>query len=259
MSGEDRALGLSYDGAFFTSESHSTKQNQPGIVVRKLAKEGYRFFRYMKAEAAFAIGQVAMIGPVIDNADVDAAATTSETTLTATSDFTANEFNDGTFPSAYVSIDANTGIGQTRSIIGNRGSTSILSLENNAWDTALDTTSDYITYDVNYVTLADAATARISTPMGVAISAITDEQWGWFQVGGFCPLVRCVGTTDPTIRGALITTSTTAGACKGPTAGGTTADDVAVSFGMAYAAHASADSAGRGIPAMLHCRYAMIV
>ncbi len=257
--GEDQALGLSYDGAFFTSESHSIPQNAPGMVVRKLAKEGYRYFRYMKAEEAFAVGQVAMISALLDNADVDQAQAIGDVILRGDSDFTANEFNDGTFPSAYVSIDVNTGAGQTRSIWGNRGSTSYLSLESNGWDVALDTTSDYVTYDVNYVSLVDTddVAVRASLVMGVAISAIADEQWGWFQVKGFCPLVRFVGSTDAAIRGSIIVPSATAGAARGPTAGGTTADEAAMAFGIAMHAYAAGDSAGVGVAAILDCRYAV--
>lgn len=254
------ALGLSYDGTFVTSESHSSAQNRPGRVVKLETKEGARYFRYMKAEEAFAVGQVAMISALLDNADVDAAVAIGGKTLTGTGDFTANEFNDGTFPSAYVSIDVNTGAGQTRGIDGNRGSTDVLTLENNGWDVALDTTSDYVTYDINYVSLADTddVAARASAVMGVAISAISDENWGWFQVGGFCPLVRCVGSTDPTIRGAIIVPSSTAGACKGPTAGGTTADEAGIAFGIALHAYAAADSAGVGVAAILNCKWALL-
>ena len=259
---DGKVLGLDFDGAFFTSSNDSTAQNMPGRVVCKLGKGGYRFFRYQKVEEAFAIGQVSMISTYIVDADVDAVAAIGATTLTGTGDFTADNFNDGTYPSAFVSINADTaGVGQTRSINGNRGSVNVLSLETgNGWDTALAVTSDYVVYDLNYVSLADTddVSARASAVMGVAISAVTDEYWAWFQVGGFCPLVRCVGTTDAAIRGALLTASGTAGACRGPTAGGTTADDVASAFGMALTDHSSADSAGRGVAAILNCRYAFI-
>lgn len=253
----DRALGLSFDGSFVTSTSDSARQNDAGRIVCIKTREGKRYFRYQKAEEAFAIGQVAMISAMLDDADVDAAVAINGTTLTGTGDFTANEFSDGTFPSAFTSIDVNTGIGQTRAI--SRNTADVLTLEeNNGWDVALDTTSDYVTYDVNYVSLADTddVAVRASAVMGVAISAISDENWGWFQIGGFCPLVRCVGSTDPTIRGAIIVPSGTAGACKGPTAGGTTADEAGIAFGMALHAYAAADSAGRGVAAILNCRWA---
>lgn len=257
MSG--RALGLNFDGSFVTADESSTLgANSAGMVVSIKTREGLRFFKWMKAEEAFAIGQVAMISAVRDDADVDAVAAIGATTLTGTGDFTANEFNDGTFPSAFASINAGTGIGQTRAISHNRGSANVLSLEeNNGWDVALDTTSDYLTYDINYVSLADTddVSQRASAVMGVAISAVTDEYWSWFQVGGFCPLVRCVGTADATIRGAIIVPSGTAGACRGPTAGGTTADEATNAFGIALVDHASADAAGRGISAILNCRW----
>ncbi len=253
---QEEALGLNFDGLSVTSDSHATAQNQPGKEVTRYVQGGYRTYIYLKAEEAFAAGQVAMISALIDNADVDAVAAIGSTILQANSDFTADEFNDGTFPSAFASIDVNTGFGQTRKINGNRGSSSYLTLESNGWDVALDATSDYVTYDINYVSLADTddVSARASQVRGVAISAISDEQWGWFQKKGFCPLVRCVGSTDPTIRGALITPSSTAGACKGPTAGGTTADDVANAFGYAHFAYSQADTVGQGVAATLDCR-----
>lgn len=259
--GENQCIGLDYDGAKFTSESHASPQNSPGMLVAKLGKGGYRVFRYQKAEEAFAVGQVAMISALLDDADVDQAQAIGDKVLKGTGDFTANEFNDGTFPSAYVTIDVNgTGVGQTRSIWGNRGSTDYLSLDSEGWDVALNTSSDYVTYDLNYVSLADTddVAVRASAVMGVAISAVTDEQWAWFQVGGFCPLVRFVGSTDPAIRGSIICPSGTAGAAKGPTAGGTTADEALNAFGIALHAYAAGDSAGVGIAAILNCRYALL-
>lgn len=256
----DSTLGLNVantdQGQFVTSESHATPRAKPGEIITVLSPEGERRFRYMKAEEAFAIGQVGMIAALIDNADVDQAQATTTAILKGTGDFTANDFGSSVgakWPDAYTSIDVNTGAGQTRHIKYNRGSTDYLTLDKN-WDTALDTTSDYVTYSVNYISLSDTddVSARASQPRGVAISAIADEEWGWFQIYGFCPLVRCEGATDPAIRGALITPSSTAGAVKGPTAAGTTADDVAVNIGHAMHAYAVADGAGKGVAAFLN-------
>lgn len=255
MKSHNEVLGLSFDGSsVVNSESDVSRRNEPGELAIVKAREGYRVYRYMKAEEAFAIGQLAMISAVLDDADVDEAATTSQKQLKGTGDFTAKEFANGTFPSAYVSIDVNTGIGQTRSIRDNSGD---YLFTDRAWTVALDATSDYVTYDPNYVSLADTddVSVRASAAAGVAISAIADENWGWFQVKGFCPLVRAVGSTDPAIRGAILVPSSGAGACKGPTAGGTTADEAGIAFGIAQHAYAAADSAGRGVAAVLDCRY----
>lgn len=252
--GEQAALGLYFDGSYFTSESHSTRQNEPGRVVRRLAREGYRYFRYMKVEEAFAIGQIARPADVLDDADVDAAAAVTDHTLTGTGDFTANEFSDGTFPSAYVTIDATATTGQTRAIYSNTAN--ILTLENKDWVTALTTSSDFVTYDINYVSLADTddGSADSNACAGVAISAITDEQWGWFQVKGFCPLIRFIGSSDAAVRGELITPSGTAGAAKGCNAT-LAVIDVQHAFGIAMHGYAAGDSAGIGIAAMIDCRW----
>jgi hypothetical protein len=254
---DERALGFYFDGVNATSESHSTRQNDPGMVITRKFREGWRKYRYMKVEEAFAIGQCATLSALLDNADVDAAVATSVTqpTLTGTGDFTANEFSDGTFPSAYVSIDAGDGAaGQTRAIY--RNTANVLTLEENAWDVALTTSSDYVTYDINYVSLGDTdeGSADAQPCAGVAISAISDENWGWFQVKGFCPLIRFIGSSDAGVRGELITMSGTAGAAKGCNAT-LAVVDVQHAFGIALHACAIADTAGLGIAAMIDCRF----
>lgn len=256
MKNHDEVFGLSYNGSLVSSDSDSVRRNAPGELAVVHAREGIRVYRYMKAEEAFAIGQVAMISAVLDDADVDAAATTSESTLTATGDFTAAEFGDGTFPDAYVTIDANgsTGLGQTRAII--RNSANILTVDR-AWGVALNTSNDYVTYSPNYVSLADTDDVSVdaSAVMGVAISAVSDENWAWFQVKGFCPLVRGIGSTDAFVRGEVITASGTAGACRGTTNAGLAAADLSHAFGIALHGYANGDSAGIGIAAILDCRW----
>jgi hypothetical protein len=216
-----------------------------------MSREGIRIFRYVKFQEAFAIGQAATIYRFIDNADVDAAAAITEKTLTATSDFTANEFNDGTFRSAFVSIDSGTGAGQTRGINGNRGSASILTLDN-VWGVALDTTSDYVIYDINYVNTADTDTAPV-IPFGVALSAQTAAYYGWVQVKGFNPQVRTVGGTDALVSGEPVVASATAGSLRGMTNGGSTVDEHAMAYGYALHASAVADAATNYSAVLLNC------
>lgn len=243
--------GLSSNGAFVTSESHSTRQNRAGETAEIPTREGWRVYRYMQAQEAFAAGQAAAMYFHIDNADVDAAVAIGGKTLTGTGDFTAGEFGT-TFPSAYVSIDANTGANQTRAIETNVGSANILKLEyNHGFDVALDTTSDYVTYDVNFVCLATAS--EIVIPRGVAVSAISANEWGWFQISGFCPQVRSIGSTDPIVAGEPIVASSTAGAVRGMTNGGSTVDELAMKFGYAVHASAAGDVAGAGVAAFLTC------
>lgn len=260
MKTSDLALGLTTNGAFITSESHSSPRNRPGELTTVLCPEGERMLRYQKAEEAFAIGQLAMISALIDNADVDQAQATTTNILQGVGDFTANQFGssrDATFPDAYVTIDANGGgPGQTRYITHNRGSTDYLTLDHN-WDAALTTVSDFVTYAINYVSLADTDDVSVdaSAVQGVAVSAVTDEQWSWFQVKGFCPNVRGVGSTDAFVRGEIITPSGTAGAARGTTNAAITAADLSHAFGVALHAYAEADGALQGVAALLDCRW----
>ncbi len=262
MKTNDLVVGLNADGgngAFVTSESHSSPKNKPGELCEVLCPEGARIFRYQHAEEGFAIGQVSAMSALIDNADVDQAQAIGTSILKGTGDFTANQFGssrDAAHPDAYVSIDANgTGIGQTRHIKYNRGSTDFLTLDH-GWDVALTTNSDYVTYAINYVSLADTDDTSVDeTPVhGVAVSAVTDEQWSWFQVKGFCPTVRGVGSSDAFVRGCIITPSSTAGAARGANAT-LAAADVTHGFGYALHAWAEADAAGQYVAAMLDCRW----
>lgn len=241
--------GLSYDGDLVTSHDVATPENKIGTKVALATREGTRCFRYVKFQEAFVKGQLAGIYYYIDNADVDAAATTSQKTLTGTSDFTANEFNDGTYRSAFVSIDANTGVGQTHAIHRNFGSANIITTDRN-WAVALDATSDFVTYDPNFVSLADTDDGPV-IPMGVAISAQTANYYGWIQVEGFCPEVRAVGSTDPTITGDIVVASSTAGAIKGRTAAGITAAEASKVVGYALMAYAGADAVNQYVPVIL--------
>ena len=264
MKNSDLVIGLGANGAFTTSESHAAPRNRPGERCTVLAPEGERWFKYQKVEEAFAIGQVAMISALIDNADVDAAQATTTAILHGDGDFTASQFggsgrdaSSAVYPDAWVSIDANgTGIGQTRYIKHNRGSADYLTLDHN-WDTALNTSSDYVTYSINYVSLVDTddVSADSCAIKGVAVSAVTDEQWAWFQIKGFCPTVRFIGSSDAAVRGEPITGSATAGAAKGQNAT-LAVIDINHAFGIAMHAYAEADAAAVGVAAELDCRYA---
>jgi hypothetical protein len=259
MKSIDLVLGLSWDDSTgLVSTSDSSPQNRPGEKCTVLTPGGDRVFKYMKAQEAFAIGQVAMQAALLVDADVDQAQATTTNILKGTGDFTASEFGsskDAAYPDAYVTIDAGTGAGQTRKIVHNRGSTDYLTVDRN-WSTALDTTSDYVVYSPTYVSLLDTddISEDAAFAMGVAISAISANEWGWFQVKGFCPLVRAVGTTDAIVKGEIIVPSATAGACKGPDATLDAADALS-QFGLAVHAYAAADSAGNGIAAILDCKY----
>ena len=262
MKSSDLVIGLSANGAFTTSESHSAPRNRPGERCTVLAPEGERWFKYQKVEEAFAIGQIAMISALIDNADVDAAQATTTAILRGDGDFTASQFggsgrdsSSAVYPDAWVSTDAGAAIGQTRYIKHNRGSADYLTLDHN-WDKALTTASDFVTYSINYVSLADTddVSQDASPCKGVSVSALTDEQWGWFQVKGFCPLIRAIGSTDAAVRGELIIPSATAGAAKAQAATLVVAD-VNHTFGIAMHAFAEADAALAGVAAEIDCRW----
>ena len=209
-----------------------------------------RKYKYFNAREAIVIGQICTIlNP--DDGDISAAAS-DNTLTTAAADFTANEFDDSTADRReyYAATNANTGTGQVRRIRSN--TTTVLTLDL-AWTTATDATTDYVTFGPYHAAVSTGVGQMI---VAVAISAITSASNGWMQIKGFCPMVRFIGTADPSILGRGIMSSGTAGVAKGPTAGGVTATEAEVRFGYALYPYPSADAAGRGIAAILQCAYA---
>lgn len=231
----------------YTTENHSTPvYSGLGHVVWKRMFDRPAAFVYVKAGANLVDGQVVALGLSHDDADVDAAAATTVATLTGTGDFTADEFSGH---GGLVHINAGGGLKQGGHYI-ERNSANILYTDR-YWDEALTTSSDYVNHMLNKVVLADADAVATSHVCGVAIGTITSGNYGWIQIAGVHWRVRCVGSTDAAVLGEKVMASATAGTAKGWTAGGTTAEDVAYSFGVALAADAEADAASEGIPVLL--------
>lgn len=233
----------------FTTEDHSAPvYDTLGQVVWKRLFDRPAAFVYVKANAAIVDGNCLTLSLNYDNADVDAAATTSESTLTGTADFTADEFAGH---GGMVVIDANGGLKHGGHYI-NRNSANILYTDR-VWPEALTTASDFLTHMLNGVKLADAAAAATIHVCGVGIGSITSGNYGWIQVFGVHNRVLTAGNTDAVVTGEGIMASTTAGTAKGWTAAGTTAEDVFFSFGTALAPDAEAAAASEGVPAIINC------
>ena len=229
--------GLKVYRGYAESSDSSTMENPLGATL--MLDDG-RAFRYLRAKEAVAIGQLVKAYVAIKDDDVDAAA--SDATLTSTSQFTAAEYDDG---GCFAVINANTGIGQVRRVISNTAS--VLYLDR-AWSTAVDATSDFVTFSPYWVKVTASACDAVA---GVAISAISSGYYGWFQIGGLCPQVRFAGNTDAGAALEGCVASAAAGVAKGFTNGGTTADEAAAAFGYPLVAWAGSDSAGTGVPVML--------
>lgn len=230
----------------YTTSNESTPQQAVGSFAVKRVFDRPAAYMYVKAGAALADGQIVSLGLNHDDADVDAAATTSESTLTGTSDFTADEFGGH---GGLVAIDSGGGLKHGGHYI-KRNTANILYTDRN-WGEALTTASDYITHMLNKVVLADIDAVATSHVCGVAIGTVTSGNYCWIQIAGVHWRVRTVGTTDAIVLGEKLMASGTAGVAKGWTAGGTTAEDVAYSFGVALAPDSEADAASEGVPALL--------
>lgn len=250
---KDQVLGLTFGGdgpggCVPTSTNKTTPADaEPGDLAFVRVNGKYCGFAYVQAGEAIALGQIVSLGLDQDNADVDAAvATTAVPTLTGTGDFTADEFPG---MAGWAVIDAGGGLKMGGQAIL-RNNANVLFLDDK-WDEALTVASDYLTHKLNKVILADADAVETKHVAGVAVTALSSGSYGWIQVSGVCRKVRSIGNTDAAVVGEYVMASSTGGVCKGWTSGGTTAEDVAFSFGVALCSDAEADAAGEGIPVLL--------
>ncbi len=205
-------------------------------------------FKYYLVREAIALGQIVTNLQYTGFTSTGAASDNTVTAPGAT--FTSAEYDGSTDRRReyYVFTTGGTGPGQSRRIVSNTAT--VLTLDT-AWTTAVDATTTCIITSPYAVNLTTGAAQHV---VGVAVVAVTNTNTAWFQIRGKCQLVRCVGTTDPTILHRSVMSSSTGGACKGPTAAGITATEAEMSFGFALAAHAAADAAARGVLVELDCR-----
>lgn len=245
----DPALGLvevSGQNRYTTDDMATPNYASLGFIAWKRLFDRPAAFVHVKAGGALVDGQVVALGLNHDDADVDAAVAITESTLTGTGDFTADEFGGH---GGLAVIDANGGLKQGGHYI-KRNSGNILYTDR-VWDEALTTASDYLTHMLNKVVLADADAVSTAHVCGVAIGSVTSGNYCWIQVSGIHWRVRTVGGTDAIVKGEKIMASGTAGTAKGWTSAGTTAEDVAYSFGTALAPDAEADAANEGVPVLI--------
>lgn len=231
------ANGLTITKEKATSASDASATNPLGAVVEL---DDGRAFRYVKFFEQPAVGMLMTPKLALVNQDVDAAA--SDNTMTGTADFVASAYSDSGY---FVTIDANTGIGQTKRIKSNTAN--VLTLYS-AWDVAIDATSDYQVFSPFVVEMTDAACEAVA---GIAISAISAGEYGWMQIGGL-GFVRFAGNVNPSVALEGIVASAAEGVACGFTGGGTTADEAAASFGVACVVKSAADSAGQLLPVILN-------
>jgi len=240
-------------GLTFTEGTHAPASDNssaalvlPGSIATMRMYDRAASFVYVKAGADVAAGQIVALGLSHDDADVDAAQATTTYNMTGTGDFTADEFGG---MGGMVVINANGGLKFGSHYI-RRNSANILYTDR-VWGEALTTASDYITHMLNKVVLSDLGGVGTSHVAAVAISAISSGYYGWMQISGVHWKVRAIGNTDPAVIGEGVCSSTTAGACRGWTAGATTAEEVYFSFGMGLCSDAETDTAGEGIPVLI--------
>lgn len=226
-----------------TSSDHATAQLDLGTEVRLHDGRCYKYVQFNEATSIGACNTILM--PDATSTNLTSATSTSSVTVTDTGTWTAARY-DGSLDEYYYSTNGNTGAGQTRRVISNTADALTI---DTAPDTALDTTTDGVTYSPYRVEESDAANERVT---GVPLATHTAAYFGWIQQKGFCPLVEFVGGTDAAVAHEGIVSSSEVGAAAGFTNGGTTADEADKAFGYALYAYSTAFVAGRGIAAMLN-------
>lgn len=154
-----------------------------------------RIFKYVKFtdSASAAVGNV--LGPVADSTLTDITGFSNAVDAPYVED-TAAGWTAGAFVGFYVTITGNTGIGQTRRVIGN--TTTRLWLERSfVTDPATD--SDLTIWSPHSTRLTPAASALLQRVSGVSIGTIATTQFGWMQTYGTCERVivdAAIGSTN---------------------------------------------------------------
>lgn len=228
-----------------TSADDLTAQIDLGTEVR--LHEG-RCYKYVIFNAASTIGDVNMIlMPDVTQTNLTAATSTTSVTVTDTGTFTASRYN-GALEEYYYATNGGTGPGQIRRIISNTADALTIDA---APSTALDTTTDGVTFSPYRVTLTTAATNQA---IGVGLHTATAGYFGWIQTKGVCPLVQFAGNVNAAAAHQIIIPSSTVGEATGRTAGGVLVAELEVGFGYGMYAYSTATADSRGIAAMLECR-----
>ena len=226
-----------------TSADDATAQLDLGTEVRLHDGRCYKYVLFNEATSVGACQTI--LQPDVTQTNLTSATSTTALTVTDTATFTASRYN-GALEEYYYSTNGNTGAGQTRQIISNTAD--VLTIDA-VVATALDTTTDGVTYSPYRVEESDAANERVC---GVGLSTMTASRFGWIQQKGYCPLVEFIGNTDAAVAHEGIVSSSEVGAAAGFTNAATTADEADKAFGYALYAYAIAFVAGRGIAAQLN-------
>lgn len=176
-----------------------------------------RKFRYAKAVAATVAGkaysssgQDAQFESMAVNAIEPIGEKQISITL-GTTTVTANMFVDG-----YAVISSSTGIGQLRKIIshgtGTSGETINVELEKGGLETALAATSKLTMIRNPYVDVIVQATTPVAPVMGLAVSVIPTDYYGWLATGGVAAGLFDAGA-NITVDTLAIAPSTTTEGC----------------------------------------------
>lgn len=228
-----------------STTNDATAQVDLGTEIR--LNDG-RILKYFQANEAVTIGDcLVILLPDVTQTNLTAATATTSTTVTDTGTFTAARY-DGAREEYYYATNGGTGPGQVRRIISNTADALTI---DNAPDTALDTTTDGVTFSPFRWEMSDAATEQVC---GVSLGTVSAGNFGWAQKKGFCPLVQFAGDTNAAAAYQGLVPTATDGVASGRTAAGITVAQLEVMFGYAYYAYTAASVDSRGIAAMLHCK-----
>jgi hypothetical protein len=204
--------------------------------------DGLYGFRYGQAGEALSAGHLVTAAANVANhlnltaADTPIGAAEITVTLGAT-EATQDQYQGG-----LLVVNAGTGIGQQFAILGNTkgdASATIKVKIAGALAVALDTDDSKVTLYPNKFAGVTTETTAALRRVGVAIRAMADDEYGWFQVKG--PAGVLIEGTAVAVADPVIPSTNTAGAVEG--VGSVAATDQIVGFAL----QAGADGEVRGV------------
>lgn len=196
-------------------------REQPLMIGTMYQTWDGRIFKYVKYtdSASAAVGNV--LTQVADSTLTDITGFSNSVDAPYLED-TAAGWTAGAFVGFYVTITGNTGIGQTRRIIGN--TTTRLWLERSlVTDPATD--SDLTIWSPHSTRLTTTSGGLSQRVSGVSIGTIATTQYGWMQTYGWCERVIVDATITSTANNFLIVPSDATAGQAEAAVGATTEDE----------------------------------
>lgn len=197
--------------------SASTTQGAMALGQEMITSDGKRF-RYGKngtgSGTALVAGQLQQMAVVVANHVNRTGTTQSAGDASATFAVGATAVTSNQYQGGYLVVNAGTGAGQALEISGNTKANSsgspVVYLADQFIAATSVTDSKFSLIPAPYGAVIQSSTSQNAGVAGVAVTALADASYGWFQTGGVCSVLSDAGA--PAVGAPVTSSDDTAGA-----------------------------------------------